>query len=456
MVFQSCDDYVDIQPRGNSVPRSVADVDLLLNAGNNLNARQSALIPSLVSDNNTASQNDIAAALNDGFNSYIGRIVQLEDLYYLPSQTDNGYKEDYDVINLANYILSLLETEFTEASDLRTRLMGEAYAHRAFHYFSVVNKYGHHYGHGEAGDAESGVPIVTTWGDATVDISRRSVNDVYALIMSDLDQAESMLDNSRGHFGRPNLAAAQGLKARVYLHMGDYQNALSYAENALLYNSTLYDYNAMNPFFPTLPIEGANPESVFYKEDFVPYISLPDWSQLLFSKFSPELTALYDATNDLRLLPTVADFGDGNLVWGGLSAFSYRYFKGISVPELMLIQAECLARISSEDYNEAITVLNTLRASRYSTASVGNGDHLLTAADRAEAIAHVIDERRREFHVTGMRFFDIKRLNAIENAGISLTRGSVTYSANGVNWAVPFSPDVLNSSGGAINQNERE
>ena len=96
--------------------------------------------------------------------------------------------------------------------------------------------------------------------------------------------------------------------------------------------------------------------------------------------------------------------------------------------------------------------INTLRAKRFNASF----DHKLTATTKEEAIKHVLEERSREFNTNGMRFFDIKRLNAIENAGISLTRGAVTYGPNSINWEMPIDPKIINSSNGQIKQNPRE
>ena len=70
---------------------------------------------------------------------------------------------------------------------------------------------------------------------------------------------------------------------------------------------------------------------------------------------------------------------------------------------MMLIQAECLARTNNPD--EAISVLNTLRSYRFKAADY---QELET---QANVLQEVLDERRRETFGTGLRWLDLKRLN---------------------------------------------
>ena len=67
-----------------------------------------------------------------------------------------------------------------------------------------------------------------------------------------------------------------------------------------------------------------------------------------------------------------------------------------------------------------IGTLNTIRKNRYLTAAFVNLDQ--SAYTQAQVLDLVKEERRRELWGKGLRWFDLKRYNALDNAGISITR----------------------------------
>jgi len=77
---------------------------------------------------------------------------------------------------------------------------------------------------------------------------------------------------------------------------------------------------------------------------------------------------------------------------------------GPSVPEMILIKAEALARAG--DATGAMDRVNQLRQNRFTTADYTP----LTAANSQEALVLVIKERQREFFCRGLRWFDMRRL----------------------------------------------
>lgn len=458
--FYSCNDFVDITPRGNAIASTLGDVDLLLNNGSGLADGFSNNISFLINDNINMRPADIAAVASVQRSASLSRIYNLESLYYTADEEDGFWQSTYNKIGTMNYVLEVLndiEALSDKDAELKKNYTGEALTRRAFYYFILVNIYGSHYGLPIAAEANSGVPIVTEFGNETVSIKRRSVNDVYDFIMSDLQKALPLLKNGRATHDRINKAAAHAILARVNLHMGKYNEALNHANMALSFNSTLINYGTLPSRFGLITIPNGldNPEHVFFTQSTVPS-TRAEGRTIVFGRFSPGLTALYDPFNDRRANGIPAyDASDASLIYGLFGFFApRRHALGVTVPELLLIRAEVLARAGN--IAGAMTDLNLLRANRFTTSSVTANRHLIAAANQTEAIAHVINERRREFHVNGMRFFDIKRLNAIENAGISLTRGNITFSPNGANWAVPLGFNVVNNSNQQIVQNPRE
>ncbi len=461
VLFYFCDEYVDIQPRGEKIGTSLEDVNLLLNQGENLSDLSGQAfgtvnyIPTIINDNIRATAEDLTNmnVISQGSAlRFAGEIFLLKDQFYRDSERDGHWGGSYNAIGISNYALGLLEAMYlTDTRDiaLKATYQGEAFVHRAFHYFRLVNIYGPHFGLTEAAVPESGVPIITKFGDHSLSIVRNSVEEVYALIVEDLEKAISLLPEQNIRRDRPSKTSAYALLSRVYLHMGDYDKALQNAQATLGIQNTLYDYNTLVGNLRPTKLE--NVEHVLLKISKV-ILTGAYPNTYLFNRFSPELEALYEAGDLRRKEFTVYD---GSLSFGEANFNRNRRLTvGVTTPELMLIKAECMAR--QENFSGAMSVLNILRATRYATAVVATNGHELNAANKGEALVHILNERRREFHVNGLRFFDIKRLNAIENAGISITRGGVALAPNSINWAMPIGIDVINNSNGDIKQNKRE
>lgn len=104
------------------------------------------------------------------------------------------------------------------------QLMGQAKFIRAWNYFMLVRMFG-------------GVPLITdeTENVITGEITRASIADVYALIVSDFTEASAKLPRHWDDFpGRPTSGAAKGLLAKTYLTMATFpmNDATNYAKAA--------------------------------------------------------------------------------------------------------------------------------------------------------------------------------------------------------------------------------
>ena len=451
LIFASCDDYVDIVPRGSAIAENLEDVDALLDHG-------------MMLSGDPGNNNTVALYVNDNIvmlqaaQDYYGliplfkhkvNIYNLESTFYLPHETDQGWINPYTSIGRCNYIIEI--TPGMAGDDLvKNQYVGEAKVHRAHAYWRLVNLFGQHYGSANANESGSGVPILTQFGDIETSLARASVNAVYEFIESELIEAIDLLREGRPFIDRVNKAAAQAMLARVYLHMGKYAEALELTNDVLAFNSNLMDYNDLTGMVP----RGAeNLENILYKEVLPPtyYTFLGPTAEL---GYSESLVNAFDQPDfDLRISKLASINGDGIYVINDVSS---GFPIGVTVPEIMLIKAECLAQDEGKK-DEAMDVLNILREKRFFTDAVEAGEHLLTATDKQDALNKIFDERRREFNILGMRFFDIKRLKQQYNdVNISLVRDDVTWGPNSINWAVPIGEGIIETGGGQIKQNPRE
>jgi len=121
----------------------------------------------------------------------------------------------YGIINRANAVLDRVPG-ITMDSALRDRLLNEARFLRALAYFNLVRCFGD-------------VPLLEHEVKSLdgLRVSRTPLTDVYAVIVSDLQQAAAGLPASYtgADLGRATSGAAQALLAKVYLTRGDWTNA---------------------------------------------------------------------------------------------------------------------------------------------------------------------------------------------------------------------------------------
>lgn len=138
-------------------------------------------------------------------------------------ESNNGivadyYRSFYNIIFRANTVLENLDVASAERA---AQFEGEAKFVRAYAYFNLVRLFGD-------------VPLIDAVVaplDTEKQFTRVSTDQVYNLIVSDLETAVANLDNT--YRTRASQAAAQGLLAKVHLTLGNYTDARFLCENVM-------------------------------------------------------------------------------------------------------------------------------------------------------------------------------------------------------------------------------
>lgn len=128
------------------------------------------------------------------------------------------YRSFYNIVYRANVVLENLDAA-TDAN--RAKYEGEAKFVRAYAYFNLVRLFG-------------AVPLIDRVIDpleTEIQFTRVATTAIYDLIVSDLIAAVDGLDNSSST--RASKAAAQGLLAKVYLTLGQYDLAKGLCEDVI-------------------------------------------------------------------------------------------------------------------------------------------------------------------------------------------------------------------------------
>ncbi|MGO4290675.1 RagB/SusD family nutrient uptake outer membrane protein [Chitinophaga sp. RAB17] len=444
----SCKKFLDVTPKGKFLPKTVADYELFMN---------DPVMADAAYGNEEFMTDDLS--YNDEMLGLLGDSRTAKSYLWakdLLRATDNDGEWNNAYRNIYNCNLVLAEVgSATNGTPVDvSRLTAEAKIHRAYHFFHLANLFGNDYQAATA-NTDLAVPILLV-PDLEAQTKRATVQEVYNQVIKDLTEAlaESGLPVMGRNYIHPGKAAAYALLARVYLYMGNYEQALKAADAALALKSTLLDHNVISFINPAKPYSGfkgrptadANPENIFTRTNSLS-------NTLVRFMIHPELLNIL-GEKDLRYVYAFTRLDRS----GAASKSPYPDYMAnyinysIGVPEMMLIKAECLARNNSKD--EAIGLLNTLRHNRFKPADYAD----LTAATADDALLQVLAERRKELMYHGLRWFDLKRLNRDPRFKKDLTRSykgdTYTLAASGPRYLLQIAPKII-SINPAIIQNPR-
>jgi hypothetical protein len=362
----------------------------------------------------------------------------------------------YNYIYRSNAAIEGLSSKEAQAltPSIRQQLTGEAKFLRAFFYFYLVNLYGD-------------VPLALNT-DYTINASlaRTSGTSVYQQIISDLQDAESLLSDkfldgtvlkATTERVRPTKWAASALLARAFLYMGDYLNAESQA-SAVIGNLTTFNLSdSLDDVFLKNSNEAIwqlQPVTLLHNTEDGWIFNLPisgptdiSGASVYPSYLSSQQVNSYEA-NDLRKthwVGSIVSTTDGKTYFypykykiAILGAPVTEYLMVMRLGEQYLIRAE--ARTQLGNVNGAQTDLNSIRVRAGLTNTVAN--------DKTSLLAAVIHERQTElFTEFGHRWFDLKRTGNVNAVMTVIT----PQKGNGSGWQpyqqlYPLPQDDLNKA----------
>ncbi|NML20714.1 RagB/SusD family nutrient uptake outer membrane protein [Pseudoflavitalea sp. G-6-1-2] len=311
------------------------------------------------------------------------------------------WSQPYKAIYYANLVINEVENSTGGLATEKTKLKGEGLLTRGYMHFLLLQLYAKHYDAATAA-TDYGIPYVTTTDMYGVTPARSTVADCYTKVLNDIEQAIPLLPKTSTLSIRGSKAAAHATLSRIYLHMKNYEKAIANADAALALKSDLLDYSPATFRAVAFP---ANPEFYYLK-------TVTEFEHPYSANLTADAKALFNTTDSRKRLFVNAL---------GYAAFSSHY--GITVPEVMLIKAEALARKSSPDLTAALDIMNRLNKNR-------DRSHTdLSSTDAEQVITWILNEKRRELLPSPLRWFDMRRL-APEGRTPTVTRtvGTTTYT----------------------------
>lgn len=433
----SCRKYVENVPvQGQRVLVYTTDYRLLINnkADSEIGSGNSAILSCDDIDlNDPLLQQDVA---NDPTNV---TMYTWGKPFYVDKMDDFDWNAMYKGMYTFNTVIAGVLDSKGGSQEERNAIYAEGLIQRAFTYFTLVNAYGKQYDVATAA-ADPGVPLLLE-AKLFVNLERATVAQVYAQVLKDLEIALPLIPVNQVNSLKPTKASAYALLAKVYLNMRNFSAAQQAAEQSLALTNTLYDYNS---FVGTTKLPF--PRLVDNREVLLRKISRTSYPAL---RLSDELLNLLETT-DLRRTLFTKD-GSSSTFWPNFSGVGFwpgsgtdQSNVGLSVSETWLIRAECLARAGRRD--DAVKMLNDLRKLRF----LKDNYVALNATTDQQVLEMVINERRREFFGTGLRWFDQKRLNKETTFAKTVTRmfnGTIyTLLPNSNAYVFPLSSIIVNQN----------
>jgi len=434
-----CKDYLDAKPdKKLAVPNKISDLWALLDNYAIMN-RASPVAGEDYTDNYYLTETSLNAITN----------INTRNNYTWDDKGERmgDWSNPYRAIFYANVVLDELENvrknDPSEQDDLKA-VQGSALFFRSFLFYEVAQIFAPQYAKDNL--LLPCIPLRLSSDPNELSV-RSTVQEAYDRIVNDLKSASALLPGTSSPKNRPTKAAAFGLLGRIYLNMGDYQNAALYADSCLSIYRTLIDYNLLSKT-AAVPLARFNDEVIFASRSYTE-------SGLLAPSRCKIDTILYNsyAENDLRKVILFKKNTDGSYTVKGSYDGSYAgaFFNGIATDEQYLILAECYARMGLTE--KATSSLNTLLSKRITTA----GFVPKHFTSDTEALEDVLKERRKELIVRGLRWSDIRRLNSEARYSPILKRklGNKIFEllANDKRYVTLIPTKIIQSS--QLTQNER-
>ena len=399
------------------------------------------------------------------------------------------YKRYYELILGANAVLDYIQDINDDDVNMVNYVTAQALTLRAFYYLTLVNIFGAPYNQDKTA---MGVPLKLNSGVEQKDLARNSVEEVYAQIIKDLDEAGRLYhllpeDQQWDANYRTSLPMVHLLLSRAYLYMEEWNKAAVYADSVMTNkNFQLLDLNSIadvnNMGFPVYMDHHAyrtSPETIF------PYSNVSDCVGWLYnvrnqdgehSYFRASQTLLNTfADKDLRKTryisrswytapgesaPMYQAFGkvamsteryyqpltNGTLTFGRSLRLSEAYLNYCEAKAMLAQQGEAAAQ------GEAIRALEKLRVKRfapenYHTAEITNTESLIN---------FIREERRRELCFEDHRWFDLRRwgMPEIQHTWYPNENTKIVYTLkkNDLGYTLPL-PNTALESNAYLHQN---
>lgn len=432
-VFTSCEDKLDIIPKGKVTLATVDELELLLN--------QEYLLGDFPSDNigilageSVGTFDQISAVLSQK-NTVKYALMAFDESVDRATLTtvDERYNNIYKYINYMNTVIAKMDKATGDESK-KSALVAEARVMRAWLHFLAAVIHAPQY---DASIAENagGIAYVTNI-DVTEQKGKLSLASTFQHILDDCsDQVIQLLPQDHGdQFMRGDRAWGNAVRAMVLFQMKRYTEALPYAMEAIRLRPHIFDRSVIKQTGEW--IQGAESTNNFL------YIGGAARVSPTMTMLTIEAGNLFEAGDYVINYESVGWSLDYGKMYSGLEGV--RMFMGwgtccnvygLTSEQLHLVAAECLIR--TQKIKEGLDLVNTVRHFRVENCQP------LEAASEHEAMALLQRVKFVEQFDTPFNFFDRKRWNTEPDYRADVTHrlgsmGTFTLKPESPLWIMPF------------------
>ena len=418
--FVSCEQYLDIKPVGQVIPKSVEEYRSFMTSAYAISKSYKVL---------TTYRGDELS-----LQSTAGGIEQYKDIFIWNDLNPDistiafPYASLYNTIFYSNHVINNATTMEGDVV-AKNQLLSEAYALRAMTYFELVNLYAKPYNKATA-STDAAVPITTEY-DSEKKYPVKTVQEVYNLILSDIEQAEAlenMKQQAVGYNYRFSAIAVKALKSRVYLYQHEWQKAIDEANEALAIKSSIQDLNSN---LTIMPSEYNSVESILALE------TVASFDMVNNARIATDLISAYDKTTDLRFDLYFSPNTDGS--YRSNKSADSKFKSSYRTAELYLTTAECLVELNN--IAAAKQKLIDFTKNRYTPAGWAAYTTKVNALNAADLLTEILEERRREFAIEGYRWNDLRRTTQ-QALTKNFNGKNYTLAKNDSRYVIPFPKDA--------------
>lgn len=406
--MSSCDDFLDIQPKGRVIITTAQDYREMLTQAYSIIPEDRGL---------TTFRSDefvMDATLSKEDISNFKDIWSWNDISPDDATTTFNWRNYYQVIYEANHTIEN-KSNITEGTTAEVnQLVGESYMLRAYMHFLLVNLFGEPYTSLADPYSSKAIPLKLSTNSYEI-LTRNTVGDVYDQILSDINEAEKYLNVETWETGknyRFNMLSVDALRSRVYLYMGKWGESLAASKRVLAKKDTLSDLSK------ELPNAYNSAENIVAIEQ----VMTADYIDA--GKVSKDLWNSYNS-NDLRRTKYFKQVTASNIlaIKGGSNKYSCTFRTG----EVYLNAAEAALEVNADSIGVARRYLLALIKKRYKDTYYQQYADAIDTISRDNLRNEIYAERRRELAFEGHRWFDLRRTTRPQ---LTKTYGGVTYTLN--------------------------
>jgi hypothetical protein len=453
--LSSCEDLLDEKPKAVTEENFYNTAEEVATAVN-------AIYSPLRTENQTTYIATLECHTDYGYGR--GSFAQYNDFQGMNSNNINRvagfWNAFYLSIRNANIVIKNAPTGESISQEDINRYVSEAKFLRALSYYHLVRNWG-------------SVPLRTEVNMEDLALPKSPVEEVYELIIADLQEAETLLPEEQELLGRPTKWAAKTMLADVYLQLERYADARIKAQEVMSSGSySLVPVSNRDDFQSIFgPDVITTPEEVFSLKfvrqpgqgNYLPWVYNHPSTELysfggsyaIYSDASSTFHKNWDDQDLRKSLWDMVDFGVGdstlvsrkfidNQAIGDNDAGNdlplYRY------AEVLLIYAEAAAREAGAPTDEAVEALNQVHRRAYGQdpSAPSAFDFVLENYDLNSFVDLVLQEKAYEFQFEGKRWLDLKRSDKAEE--IIMRNKGISISESHYLWPIPASELEYNTA----------